>query len=322
MEHPGDESIRWALDDTVPERAVNDVRSAGPSWNDQNRTVRVDFSDGEPVFLKVATDGDGSRIDRECAVIDYVATHCDVPVPQVVASETGGAVPYLITAPIRGQNLASRWSDWSSAERTSAVRRVGSALAAIHTCSFRRHGHVVGSDGAELDLETGSWTEILVDRIELMRELASTDRFDHHFDDVIAAVEANRDLLNDAPATLVHGDPARPNCFRSGSSAGFVDWELSHVGDPARELHRARDQLLPDNGEDTQRLAAVLEDGYERRAGSLPSGLDERTPIYDAVRLLGTSGFFDKWVEFVDVSPADAETRLEAKLDRKLDEIR
>ncbi|OIB59357.1 phosphotransferase family protein [Natrialba sp. SSL1] len=321
MEHPGDESIRLALDDAVPERTIDDIRSAGPSWNDQNRTVRVDFTDGEPVFLKVATDGDGSRIDRECAVIDYVATHCDVPVPQVVASETGGAVPYLITAPIRGENLASQWSNWSSAERTSVVRRVGSALAAIHTCSFRRHGHVVGSDGAKLDLETDSWTEILVDRIELMRELASTDRFAHHFDDVIAAVEANRDRLNDAPATLVHGDPARPNCFQSESSAGFVDWELSHVGDPARELHRARDQLLPDD-DGAHRLATVLENGYERRAGSLPSGLEERTPVYDAVRLLGTSGFFDKWVEFADVSPADAETRLEAKLNRQLDEIR
>ncbi|AGB38312.1 hypothetical protein Natoc_2548 [Natronococcus occultus SP4] len=54
-----------------------------------------------------------------------------------------------------------------------------------------------------LELETGAWTDVLVERIAWMRELASSDRFDHHFDAVVGAVEDSRGRLDEAPAILI-----------------------------------------------------------------------------------------------------------------------
>lgn len=318
-----DEDIAAALTDAFPERECTEVVPAGPSWNDLNETVRVEFADGRSAFLKTAADGDGSRIARERAVIDYVGTHCNVVVPTVVASEATGEPPYLVTAPMRERSLASRWTALSASERTTALRQIGSALGDVHSRTFARHGHVVDGGADGLSLDTGSWTTVLVERIEAMREIASSDRFERYHDEVIEAVEANRERLDPAPATLVHGDPAMPNIFRSETTLGFVDWEIAHIGDPARELHRARDQLLESrNLEEREELVTALREGYRRRAGSLPAGLDERAPIYDAVRFLGTAGFFDKVVEFSDESAEAVATRIEAEMTDRLAAIR
>jgi aminoglycoside phosphotransferase (APT) family kinase protein len=325
-DHPGvdgDERLASALGDAFPGREVEAVQQTGPSWNDLNRTVAVDFVDGERVFLKIATDGDGSRIARERAVIDYVDENQEVGVPAVLATRTVGKVPYLVTAPVDGENLLGAWSDTGVEKRTALARQVGTALATLHSRRFETHGHVVGGGSGGLDLDPGAWTDVLVDTIENTRARASADRFDHHFDEVIAAVERNRDLLDEAPAVLLHGDPARPNCFTGEGGVGFLDWEIAHVGDPARELHRARAQNIEAGGpENVDRFVAALHEGYRARAGSLPDGFEERVPVYEAVFYLGKSGFFDKWVDFADDPEAELADRVETEMERRLAAIR
>jgi len=312
------EDVRRALTSAFAERDIEEVASAGPSWNDLNETVSVNFADGESIFLKIAADGDESRVRRERAVIDYVGTHCDVSVPEIVASDTRSDPPFLATAPMRERSLASQWPELCRTERTTALRQIGTVLADVHSREFDRHGHIEGGDSDRLVLDTGSWTAVLVERIDRMREIASSDRFERYFDEVIDAVEANRERLDLAPATLVHGDPAMPNIFRGETTLGFVDWEIAHVGDPARELHRARDQLL----EADEQFVTALYDGYRQRAGSLPTGIDDRSPIYDAVRHLGTVGFFDKVAEFSDEPTQDVAMRVEAEMNERLDAVR
>ena len=113
---------------------------------------------------------------------------------------------------------------------------------------------------------------------------------------MIDAVEANHDLLDEAPAVLCHGDPAAPNCFRENEQVGFLDWEIAHVGDPARELHRAQDQLIdPPRAEGPEKVVAGLFDSYRERSGGLSADFEEREGIYEAVRFLGVSGFFERW---------------------------
>lgn len=245
--------VASVLDRAFPDRDVADASPAGVSWNESNRTVRVEFGDAEAIYLKVALDGDGSRITRERAAIAYAGTNGGVRVPEVVASDPGWTVPYLATAPVAGRSLVAAWSDWEREERTDAARRFGSALANLHAHRFEGHGHVVGGDESDLALETAPWTDVLVETIREARTLAPCDRFDRHFDDAIAAVEANRERLNEAPAALLHGDPAMPNCFiadgparsladdasaesptddasaestTDDQSVGFLDWEL------------------------------------------------------------------------------------------------
>ncbi|WP_225335150.1 phosphotransferase family protein [Halomicrobium urmianum] len=308
-------TVEPVLDEAFPGRSVADLRPAGISWNDQNETVAVEFADGESVFLKAAVDGDGSRVARECAVIDYVRSRRDVAVPTVVASDAGGDPPYLATAPMDGRNVAEGWPEWDDAERVATTRRVGAALAEVHDTAFESHGHVEGGGPGELVLDGGTWTDVLVDEIEAQRARSSTDRFEGYFDEVVAAVEGNRPLLDEAPAVLTHGDPAQPNLFRLDGAIGFVDWEISHVGDPAYELYRAEQQFLFD---DDEWVRDVLHEGYAERAGSLPEGYEDRVPVYEAVWHVYNLGLFDKW----DDTSEEAAAQAEAEMERYLDAIR
>lgn len=321
-ERAGDR-LASAVDAAFPEREVRDVGGTGPSWNDQNETVRVTFADGDAGFLKVATDGDGSRVARECALVDYVGEHTDIAVPAVLAAAADRDVPFVATAPLGERSLRLQWRDADDARQRRLVRRVGGALAELHEHRFDAHGHVVvgGADG--LDVETAPWTDVLVDRVEWMHTIAPAERFGYYYDEVAEAVEANRDLLDGAPAALLHGDPAMPNCFPLDSRIGFVDWELAHVGDPARELHRARSLVFGDaDGETPAYVAEALHDGYRARAGSLPEGYEDRGPVYAAVRYLGRVGFYEKWVDFADDDPEALAERFDTEMEHRLDAIR
>ena len=318
-----DEQIASALGDAFPGRDVETVNPSGPSWNEQNRTVGIEFTDGEQVYLKMANDGNGTRIARERAVIAYLDTNRVVPVPDVLTSETNGEVPYLVTAPVAGENLFGVWSDASVSERAELARQVGNALASVHACQFENHGHIVGGDEDGLELETGAWTNVLIGRMTEMREIASSDRFECYFDQVIEAVEANRDLLDDAPATLLHGDPARPNCFFGEDGIGFLDWEIAHVGDPVRDVERTRNlQIGSLRADGSEEVIAAFYDGYRQQAGGLPDGFEERRPVYDAVRFLGHTGVFDKYAAFRDEDPEELADWMERVMNRRLAKIR
>ncbi|MCU4973856.1 phosphotransferase [Halobacteria archaeon AArc-m2/3/4] len=317
-----DGRLRSAFETAFPDQEVTNVGSTGPSWNERNRTVEVEFTDGKTVYLKVALDGDGSRIARERAVIGYVGATDSVPVPKVLSSDPDGPVPYLVTEPVTGQPFLDSWTGANTEERATLARQVGRSLASLHDRWFDDHGHVVDGGADGLELRTGSWTDVLVDTIGEMRGLAPADRFDHHFDEVIAAVEENRELLDDAPAALLHGDPAKPNCFLDDGEVGLLDWEIAHVGDPARDLHRVRDQQIDSLRTDgPERLVTALYEGYRDWAGDLPDGFEERRPVYEAVRHLGTSGFFERVVEYVDESPDELERWVQAEMDRRLAEL-
>ncbi|PSP54463.1 aminoglycoside phosphotransferase [Halobacteriales archaeon QS_1_67_19] len=315
-----DEHIATALEAAFPDREAVDVSGTGPSWNPKNRSVEVAFADGGTVYLKIAVDGDGSRIARERAVIEHVGARTAVPVPTVVASEVEHSVPHLATAPVDGPTLIESAPGLTVDPATA--RRVGAALARIHACRFGEHGHIVGGGADGLEVDGQPWPDVLVDTIEETREIAPAERFDHHFDDVIDAVERNRERLARAPAALLHGDPAQPNCFRGDRGVGFLDWEIAHVGDPARELVRARRQLTRRvRAETDERAATALFEGYRSRSGSLPAGFEERAPIYEAVTFLGTSGFAEKCAEFVDESTAAFVEWVAAEMDRRLGAI-
>lgn len=318
-DHPRDPAVESALGAAFPNRTVEDVSPGGVSWNDQNETVRVDFDDGDAAYLKVAVYGDGSRIVRERAVVEYVDAHCEVAVPTVLESDASASPPYLATAPMDQANLAERWADAATETRTEEAREVGAALAAVHARTFQSHGHVVGGGEGELRLETGSWTDVLLDVIESSRERASSDRFDAYFDEVASAVEAHRAELDGAPAALQHGDPAQPNLFYGDAAVGFVDWELAHVGDPARERNRVQHQML---GNEDPEVVVAFRAGYRERLGSEPPRSESRTAIYDAIWHLDVLSAFEAEVRRADESEAELAAAREAEMERLLAAIR
>lgn len=90
-----DDQVASVLERAFPDRTVAEVGSTGPSWNDKNRTVGIEFSDGRAIYLKTTLEGDGSRIARARAVIDYVGANYEVAMPTVLASDADGQTPYL-----------------------------------------------------------------------------------------------------------------------------------------------------------------------------------------------------------------------------------
>ncbi|SDN02107.1 Predicted kinase, aminoglycoside phosphotransferase (APT) family [Halogranum gelatinilyticum] len=318
-----DEDVASALGSAFPSREVDDIGSTGPSWNEKNQTVRVEFVDGGAVYLKLAADGDGSRIRRERAVLDYVSANYQVPTPTVLVSETDTRVPYLVTDPVAGETVSRVWADADDAERAAVARQVGKALASLHSRRFDGHGRVVGGDADGLELDRGLWTDVLNESVAEMRELAPDDRFDGYFETVTDAVETNRSLLDDAPAALLHGDPAGPNSFCVGDDVGFLDWERAHVGDPARDLYRAYDQQFCTlRAAASERITTAFFDGYRERAGGLPDGAEKRRPVYEAVRFLGVVGYFEHWVEFSDEPSDELATWMEGEMERRLAAVR
>jgi aminoglycoside phosphotransferase len=314
-------AVESALAGAFPDREVADVGAAGVSWNDSNETVRVAFADGEHAYLKVALDGDPTRRRREAAVLRYVDATLPVRVPEVLAVEVDADVPFLATAPMPGDPLAARWDGMGAEAKRDVLRQVGRTLATVHDRRFDEHATIVDGGADGLDLDTDSWTEVLVDTIADWRAIASAERFDHHFDAVVDAVRANRDLLDAAPAALLHGDPAQPNLFPGEDRFGAIDWEVAHVGDPARELHRARHQAVPDDPA-VDGLDAALLDGYRGVAGGLPDGYPEREPVYRAVWYLSKSGNFDRYCEFLDRDREAFAEEVAAEMERRLDAVR
>jgi len=193
-----------------------------------------------------------------------------------------------------------------------------------------------------LSVEFAPWPDVLLATIERTHEIGTSERLAGHYDAVAECVRANRDLLAGAPAALLHGDVAKPNLFVTsdgtavdgndatgadgtvggGTGIAPIDWELSHVGDPVRDLVRAEDQLL--NGFDStgpDRFAAALREGYRERAGGLPAGFERRRPVYEAVRILGRSGFVDQWATYLDEPVDELVERADRELRARLDAV-
>lgn len=171
-----DEQLSTAAGAAFPDRTVTNVDSTGPSWNDWNRTVRLTFADGDAAYLKLAADGDGTRIARERAVIDTVSATRDIPVPTIVAADSEYRVPYLATATVPGESLLQLWAAGGEAERATLIAATARTFATLHAERFETHGRIVGGGASGLELDTAPWTDVLTNQIELKREIAPAER--------------------------------------------------------------------------------------------------------------------------------------------------
>lgn len=314
-----DDAVAAVLDDVFPDRAVDEVGPAGPSWNENNRTVAVSFADGDRAYLKVALDGDPSRIARERAALEYVGANCEVAVPGVIGSDTEETTPYLVTAPLTGEWLGDGWAEWGPDERADTARLVGRALATLHRVEFETHGRITGGDADGFDLDANEWADQLLGTVRYVHELGTSDRFADHFETAIELIEAERGRLSGAPAVLVHGDVTHGNCYRRDDGIGLLDWEDAHAGDPGRELRRTQRQLLEPFGDDPdERVVEALHEGYRDRAGGLPEGYAERAPIYAVVSFLDVSGFFDTWAPDHDRPTDELAEWVEREMEQRL----
>ena len=202
------------------------------------------------------------------------------------------------------------------------MRALGGTLAKVHSRRFDAHGEITGGGADGLDVDSGSWTAVFVEQVREIREMAHSNQFNRYVDDVVAAIKANRTVLDAAPATLVHIDPNGANCYYSEAGVRLLDWEHAHIGDPARDLHRVLEQQFGlCRPEDPDHQVAALHEGYREQAGGLPDGFTDRVAVYEVVRLLGASAFFEGYADSFDESQVEFAEWMDAEMERRLDAI-
>lgn len=303
--------IRAAFPDRTVERVTE--RDTRPG----NATAHVTFADGRQAYLKTATDGT-YRLAREIAATRYVAEHCAVGVPEVLAADAGSDPPYLATAPLDGTVMTDVWRD-EDVDREWLAREAGRALAGVHEARFAEPGQVVAGGAEDLELRRDSWTDVLIRTVEERAEDWWADRFAEVPERVVGVLEDARPLLDGAPAALLHLDAARPNVHVD--PPGLLDWERAVVGDPALDLvdsvaNNFDQPDVPD--EHFERLRNAQFAGYRERAGGLPDGLAERRPVYRLFTYLLVPQAFEDWSAGADVPNDELAANVRDELDDRV----
>lgn len=217
----GVEQVRAALAERHGE--VTDVAAVSAGASRHTFTLRAD---GAPLVLQVDRSGglDGAVDVRAQAAVLRAAEAAGVPVAPVVA--TGGAdsavgAPYLLARLVEGETLPQRFlrdPAYADARRGFAAQ-AGRVLAALHGVPTAQLPPLSAAD-------------------ELDRVVASVDEVG----DPVPAFELAIVWLREHRPTpvaprLVHGDFRLGNLILGPDGIRAVlDWELTHLGDPAEDL--------------------------------------------------------------------------------------
>ncbi|QFG23501.1 phosphotransferase family protein [Actinomadura sp. WMMB 499] len=174
------------------------------------------IADGRPLILRRDPPAapDAAAMAREAALLSSAAA-AGVPVPTLVdhGDDLDGA-PYLIMERLTGETIPRRLL---RTERPGLARELGAILARLHAMA------------PVPDLPDADPLDALAEYYDA-------------FEEPRPAVElAFRWLRANRPAptgrTVVHGDFRNGNLMIDGPDVtGVLDWELSHLGDPAEDL--------------------------------------------------------------------------------------
>ena len=290
------EPIKHITEDVLPDRSIEtiELQNTRPG----NEAGLVTFGDDDSMYVKTATDTT-VRLSREIAATQYAEVHCPVGTPPIVAADSTGDPPYLITEPMPGTVLNEPWMD--GADRKPLLSQVGHQIAGVHEAEFSQPGIITGGNASGLNLTNTTWTETLCDTIEWRAQDWFADRFSDLPEQLIDIIREVDPTLNGITPTLIHGDPSRINVYLDPD--GLLDWERALVGDPAFGLVEATFHHLgqPDVSEDERPvLRSALYDGYRERAGALPAGLEEKRPLYRAIAELLIPQAFNDWASSLE----------------------
>ena len=307
--------VRSVTDAVFPDRSIETVELQ--NTRPGNEAGLIIFAEGDSIYVKTASDTT-ERLSREIAATQYAEDHCPIGTPPIVAANSTGDSPFLVTEPMPGTVLNELWTN--EADRKPLLRQVGNQIAAVHEAEFDQPGMIIGGDASELHLTDTSWVETLCETVEWRAQDWFADRFRDLPGQLINTIQAVDPTLDGTTPTLIHGDPSRVNVYLDPN--GLLDWERALVGDPAFGLAEALFHHLgqPDVSEDERPvLQSALYEGYRERAGTLPTGFEEKIPLYRAIVNLLIPQAFDDWAssaESKDALAADVREDFESRLDQ------
>ncbi|MET0660620.1 MAG: phosphotransferase family protein [Steroidobacteraceae bacterium] len=196
------------------------------------------------------------RLDRQAGstdthVIDEVTTlqamfAQGLPVPEVVLVEPDASklgLAFIIVRKIEAKLGGSMWLADPQLCNADTARDIARILARLHTLDVRALG-LRGALNSDPDIHP------MKDLIANIRGLWSKKKMDPDgtLEACLCWLEAHMPRALPRPA-LIHADVSFHNILvRDKKVAGLLDWELSHLGDPAEDLSYARlciEQLIP-----------------------------------------------------------------------------
>lgn len=305
---------------SLPATTIETITPAGPSWNRVTEVGRVTFTNRDPVYCKLTPDEpDSTELCAEAGTLEYVGANLPVTVPAVVGT-TMEPVAALVTEPVAGTAVTDEWFETTLDRRVTLAERLGRTLATIHHERFARAGEITGGDADSLTIDNAPWPEVLRTAVIENRRLAPTDQFSSEHARLLDAIDAAWERLADSPARLLHCDPATPNCFTTGDDRlTLLDWGNSVVGDPVRDLIRAREQVLaPFREPAPDRLVTALHCGYRSVTDGLPPGIADRGPIYAAMIQTSTADYVERFAEWHEESVSELTAWFHEDLERRL----
>lgn len=173
--------------------------------------------------------GEGPGLEAEARLFS-AARLSGVPGPAVVAvlSETDGLGSGFLMEWIDGETLGGRIArhDSFAAVRPSLARQCGEILARLHNVDAEANGLVD-------TLETLTPERAVRNSLEVYRALNTPQPMIEY-----SAAWLLANLPAPQPLALVHGDFRNGNLIVSPDQGvvAVLDWELSHIGDPMRDL--------------------------------------------------------------------------------------
>lgn len=179
-----------------------------------------------PQIIQIVRRDSEHRLDRELAIID-AASEAGVPVAKVVAHCLDDSVvgaPFAVSQHVDGETLGRRIvkEDEYRTARELLTGQLGEALARIHAIE---------------DASVSSDLPAIEDIMSVVRrEIDDIGRPSPTAELTVRWLQEHRPV-EERPIAVVHGDFRLGNLIvdRSGLRA-VLDWELTHLGDPAEDL--------------------------------------------------------------------------------------
>lgn len=287
MAYAGDVA-REIVENSFPDRTVSGVEPL--DGGETHETVAVSFPNRDTVVVKYTRDGT-DRLQRDCAVLQYVDRYTTVPVPNVF--DWGRDPAYFVMEALPGES-SPQLREFEVKGASEYLRTAGELLGTLHRdAPFDSVGHVEGAaDGTLRHDPAESWPAFYR---KLKRETASEltgTRFGTVAFDAVAVLPDVTDGMTVERPVLAHCDFGPNNVFRDdGGVTGVIDWEWGLAADPVYDLVRA--ERLFRTGRHDETRQSLLE-GY-RSVRPVPEGYERREAIYSAYETLSAMSSFEVW---------------------------
>ncbi|SCW71914.1 Predicted kinase, aminoglycoside phosphotransferase (APT) family [Sphingobium faniae] len=185
-----------------------------------------------------------SVVDEFNVVSRLHALGMAVPPPLLVERDpTHFGQPVALTGWLPGKTASNTQGMVMTGEHVAGARELAAFLGQLHAVDPREAGLDLGAQGSARD-------HIMAD---IERSEQSWRQRSHPASPILLAayawLKANIPDLSAFSARIVHGDAGLHNIMiHDGRISAMVDWELTHLGDPAEDLAYCRtwvDQVLP-----------------------------------------------------------------------------